>query len=91
MAWKGEPGAAPVDPAVPMDLTKLGTAALVDRLGDSHETVRRLAMEELVERVRGDATVVDLLRRTLDAAAGPFFYSHGPLYRFEISDTGAPT
>ncbi len=64
VVWKGEPGATPVDAALPVDLTKLGTATLVERLGDANETVRRLAMEELVERGRGDATVVDLLRRT---------------------------
>jgi len=64
VVWKGEPGAPPVDAAVPMDLTKLATAALVARLGAPNETVRRLAMEELVERGRGDPTVVDLLRRT---------------------------
>jgi putative heme-binding domain-containing protein len=63
VVWKGEPGATPVDAAVPMDLTKLATAALAERLGDANETVRRLAMEELVERGRGDATVVELLRR----------------------------
>lgn len=63
VVWKGEPGATPVDAAVPMDLTKLAPAALAERLGDANETVRRLAMEELVERGRGDATVVDLLRR----------------------------
>ena len=64
VVWKGEPGETPVDPAVPMDLTKLESVALTARLGDPNETVRRLAMEELVERGRGDAAVVDLLRRT---------------------------
>ena len=64
VVWQGEPAATPVDAAVPMDLTRLAPAALAERLGDANETVRRLAMEELVERGRGDATVVDLLRRT---------------------------
>jgi len=64
VVWKGEPGAAPVEPAVPLDLTRLATDALVARLGDPTESVRRLAMEELVERGRGDAAVVAALRRT---------------------------
>lgn len=64
VVWKGEPGALPVAPAVPIDLTTRATEALVALLGDPNETVRRLAMEELVERGRGDVAVVDLLRRT---------------------------
>lgn len=64
VVWKGEPGAAPVKPAAPTDLTKLATDALVARLGDPNETVRRLAMEELVERGRGDAAVAAAVRRT---------------------------
>ena len=64
VVWKGEPGATPVEAAVPMDLTQLDSVTLTARLGDANETVRRLAMEELVERGRGDAAVVELLRRT---------------------------
>jgi putative membrane-bound dehydrogenase-like protein len=63
VVWKGEPGGTPVEPTLPKDLTKLSDEALVARLGDPTETVRRLAMEELVERGRGSAAVVDLLRR----------------------------
>ena len=60
VVWKGEPGGTPVEPTLPADLTKLADEALVERLGDPTETVRRLAMEVLVER---GAAVVDLLRR----------------------------
>jgi hypothetical protein len=50
-----------------VDLTTLSTPALAERLGDPNETVRRLAMEQLVERGRTDATVVGTLQRRSDS------------------------
>ncbi len=59
VVWNG--AAAAAAPAV--DLTALPAAALVARLADRNETVRQLAFEQVVERGRGDAEIVALLRR----------------------------
>ena len=67
VVWKGEPGAAPTGPAPIVDLTTLATPALAERLGDPNETVRRLAMEQLVERGRTDATVMVTLKQRSDS------------------------
>jgi putative heme-binding domain-containing protein len=67
VVWKGEPGAAPAGSASIVDLTKLPTPALAERLADPNETVRRLAMEQLVERGRTDATVVGTLQQRSDS------------------------
>jgi putative heme-binding domain-containing protein len=67
VVWKGEAGAAPAGSASIVDLTKLPTPALAERLADPNETVRRLAMEQLVERGRTDATVVDALKQRSEA------------------------
>ncbi|MFN9368577.1 MAG: PVC-type heme-binding CxxCH protein [Planctomycetia bacterium] len=64
VVWNGEAGTAAAEPGVIVDLTKLSTEVLAARLGDPNETVRRLAMEEVVERGRGDAAVAEMLRRT---------------------------
>ena len=63
VVWKGAAGGAPVEAAPMPDLTALADDALVARLADPNETVRRLALEQVVERGRRDPAIVALVRR----------------------------
>jgi putative heme-binding domain-containing protein len=54
VVWKGEKGEQ-ATPSMPSDLAKLGARSLLAKLGDSNLEVRRLATNELINRIGHDA------------------------------------